>query len=139
MKNVRSEMKNQNDLSVAARVGAALQIQRHGGSSKRMSVSEICRLAGVNRANLYATHPEIVAAILGHPIGEKAVRPSKETAQARQGRVSSASASQQEKALLYLCLELQAEVQSLRALRKASKSLRGDKGLARGEQRRGSR
>lgn len=130
-----SEMKSQNNLNVVERVNAALQMQRHESASQRISVSEICRLAGVSRANLYASHPEIVAEILGHPVGERSVQPSRKTANATLSHAASVSASEREKALLYLCLELQAEVQSLRALRIASKDSRGTKGAAKQQPR----
>ena len=78
------------------------------------SISEVCRLAGVNRANLYARHESLVAEIrrartAKKPQQQVVCRPD------RPWRESHLELEQRNRGLLYLCLELQLEVSRLKA------------------------
>jgi transposase-like protein len=102
--------------SVAERVGAALALLERDGRASCVTVSEICRRAGVSRANLYATHPNLIAEILGNR-ADATPKPSTSKALSSTKKHKSAEkASEREKALLYLCLELKVEVEHLRVL-----------------------
>ncbi len=93
-----------------------MQLHKFERPHDPLSVAEVCRQSGVNRSNLYATHPDLVASILRRPINANG-----ETTDSRTQRppalsnVRSKNFSLREKALLYLCLELQAEIESLRS------------------------
>jgi transposase-like protein len=112
------------NLTVVERVNAALRMVQCT-RVRDASVSEISRRAGLNRADLYATYPELVAKILGRPVGERPMRLS-EPADDECSGVSPDRVSERESALL--CLELQAEVQHLRCYRHRHAN-HGDRGL----------
>ena len=82
-----------------------------------ISVAAVCRMARVSRANLYATYPDLVTEIRAHR------RPKQSHHRAAVSEKADARVSTSEKALLYLCLELQAEVFRLKA-RLSEKSTR---------------
>lgn len=106
-------------LSPVQRVEAALTLLKQEGRVACISVSAICKMANVNRSNLYQTHPEVVAAI-------KKARPrpvSRTTSPRRSDADLSAELKRvkaQYKALLRLALEQQAEIESLRKRMQAS-------------------
>ncbi|CAJ0774975.1 hypothetical protein R8510_04042 [Ralstonia chuxiongensis] len=118
MEKARRQRKSKVSLSVEERVRAALDLHRVEDPARLPSVAELCRQAGVSRANLYVSHAELVAAILGRSVqSKKKSSPSKVKVAASVEQPSRAVTSVREKALLYLCLELQTEVIRLRALR----------------------
>jgi hypothetical protein len=118
---MRSSIHSQNHdrdvLSVTERVAAVLQLQKQEHPNQPLSVAEVCRRSGVSRANLYATHPALVAAILGRTSDSvhRAVAKRGDAVSLSVSTVSPA-VSAREKSLLYLCVELQAEVQNLRSI-----------------------
>lgn len=120
-----SQPRNKPSLSVAERVSAVMQLRQFENSHNPITIAEVCRRSGVNRSNLYATHPDLVAAILRRPINSnrdmERVEKKRSSVNADVGR---AEKNSREKALLYLCLELRAEVDKLRAAKKGG--ARGD-------------
>jgi|SRR6266702_6530834 hypothetical protein len=123
MRKTQSVPESVNSLTVSERVGAALSLLRLECPG-RISVAEICRRADVSRANLYVNHRQLVAEILRRPVAVEGVRSPPKPAKERANDSSHSSASSREKALLCVCLELQAEIQHLRALQLAAKSSR---------------
>ena len=101
---------------MAERVRAAIQLRTHEAPAIPLSVSEICRLAGVNRSNLYANHRDLVLEI--QRARESA--PRRESTPKRNVSVGKDAAEVRKleevnRALLYVALELQLEVRALRA------------------------
>lgn len=95
-------------LPTRERVEAAIRLHQHTNPGVAVSVSAICKAASVNRANLYAHYPDLLEAIR--------VTWSNKRRGAR--KVASVALSVQnttciDKELLYLCLELRAEVEAL--------------------------
>lgn len=76
MKNNLSTSSQSKVLSVEDKVKAALALATFEGNLARISISNICKQAGINRANLYASHPNLVA----HIQSLKIKSPSKKTA-----------------------------------------------------------
>jgi hypothetical protein len=116
-------------LSVTERVEAVLQLQKQERPNERLSVAEVCRRSGVSRANLYATHPTVVAAILGRTSDSAHRALAKErNAVSMPVRTASPVTSAREKSLLYLCVELQAEIQNLRSILGTDRVVKKSKG-----------
>lgn len=107
-------------LTVRERFEAAVHAYRQENPASQPPVALVCRLAGLNRANIYATHPDLVASLRASRLSQP--RPREVVPQDGQ-RVSSKVKDEGKylKALLYLCLELRAEVESLRALRESDR------------------
>lgn len=106
-----------NTLQVSTRVRAAILAHKAEHQFARMSVSGICRAAGVSRANLYENHPELVIEILQWGSKNIIARGAKVT---RTGRLEAAIREKKElqerfDAILMICVELQAEVRTLRS------------------------
>lgn len=106
-------MKKAPELSVEDRVRAVVYAKRHEDPAKRLSVSEVCREAGVNRANLYANHRELLDELLPR-LREDAKQSKPELASPNVER-NERRLEKVNRALLYLCLEMQLEVRSLRS------------------------
>lgn len=107
-------MKNDNKavLSVEERVKAMMHARLAEDPLARISISEMCRLAGVNRAGLYAHHRTLVDEIRkNHMLPKK-----KKDSVIAHKKTTPLFHTQKVEALLYLCLELQLEVRSLKAL-----------------------
>lgn len=51
------------DLTVAEKVGAVLALHRVENPGVPLTVSSLARQAGVSRANLYISHPDVVASL----------------------------------------------------------------------------
>lgn len=103
-------------LTVRERFEAALHAYRHEHPTGQPTIALICRLAGLNRANVYASHPDLIAAVRVGRVPTATHRnqlPKSSPATAAEN----AEDAKRRKALLYVCLELRAEVESLRALR----------------------
>lgn len=104
-------------LTVRDRFEAAVHAYRQDYPTSQPSIALICRLAGLSRANIYATYPDLVASV--HSSRMRTQRA--EELPVRDRRCGACAAKDEEnkrlKALLYVCLELRAEVESLRALR----------------------
>ena len=127
MERAHQQRESKAPLSVEERVRAALDLHRLEDPARMLSVAELCRRAGVRRGNLYGSHAELVATILGRSVqSKKKSSPGKVKVAASAEQTARAVTSVREKALLYLCLELQTEVIRLRALRDSSRrSARG--------------
>lgn len=95
--------------SVRDRVEAALALRRHAEPSSPVAISLICRDAGVSRANLYAHYPDLVQKI--RSTWAPRTEPAKRAELAIEKAVRLPVV---DTALLYLCLELRAEVEALR-------------------------
>ncbi len=111
----------QTDLSVKERIQIELDAHTRENPGQRLSVTEICRRAGVSRSNLYAAHPTLVRDIHG----PKA--PAKKRVAAAPKAVDQKDTvewlKKRNQALLVLYIELQQEVRLLRArLESAKKS-----------------
>ena len=108
-------------LSVRERFEAAVHAYRQEHPATYPPIAVICRLAGLNRSNIYATHPDLVATIrpprVRKQVGDKLRRldkPSRADATVENEKLRF-------KALLYVCLELRAEVENLRLLRESDR------------------
>ncbi|MDR7332719.1 hypothetical protein [Roseateles asaccharophilus] len=95
--------------TVRERVQAAISLRRHANPAAPVSVAAVCRDAAVSRANLYAHYPDLVAAIRS-TWQPRHVLPKQGTG----GQATRRTSPPVDKALLYLCLELRAEVEALR-------------------------
>ncbi|MFK0377459.1 TetR family transcriptional regulator [Pandoraea sp. NPDC090278] len=116
------------ELSVIARVRAALALMRDQGRA-HVSVVEVCKAAGVSRANLYAHHRYLIEEILelgGPRIPSKRRGSMHEEAPRNLGRLAGRDA--QYRALLLVCVEQQAEIAWLQAQLRSSSRARNGKG-----------
>lgn len=105
--------KSELSLNVEERLLAALHLKTMENQEKACSVSELCRIAGVSRATLYQHHPALLAEIRLR----LEVRTKSQSVESKSERkAKSTSLEPHIKSLLYLCLELQMEVRSLKAL-----------------------
>lgn len=115
MKNIEGSSSG-GKLSVRERVEAAFAFLASDSGGGRLSVSAVCRLAGVSRANLYSSHPDVVDRIArrrpsGH--SSKAVA-SKDGAEALyEMKRCLAECETKYRALLGVCIEQQAEINFL--------------------------
>lgn len=98
-------------LGTEERLRAALQLKTTENPFANPSISELCRLAGVSRATLYQHHKSLLAELRPH-----SATGSKEKSLVQNTQRRPSGADTQLKALLYLCLELQLELNSLKAL-----------------------
>lgn len=100
-------------LTPLQRVEAALTLLEHEGRRSAISISAICRLAQVNRSNLYERHPKVLSAIrrARSEVQKREPSPEKGTALLK---AELRQVKGQYKALLRLALEQQAEIESLR-------------------------
>lgn len=105
-------MKEQIKLSVRERVDAALKLARRENQRAKLTVSELSRLAGVSRANLYASHPDIVLGLRSESRTTRAHRYDAETSKKlAAARLQLAQEVRKNRALIYLVIELRAELQ----------------------------
>jgi AcrR family transcriptional regulator len=105
-------------LSVPERVRSALVLfQRESG--RRLSVNGVCRAAGVNRAGLYAHHPNLVEEILtlsrSTPIAPSVDRRRADREDLRKAADRLKEIDARYRALLVVCIEQQAEISALQA------------------------
>lgn len=105
-------MKPTTKLSVEERVRAIVHAKRQEDPAAKISVSELCRLAGVNRSGLYAHHRSLLDELLPKNVAPTS---TKEGAMASERVDQTKDIKAANKALLYVCLELQMEIRSLRA------------------------
>ena len=120
--NVRADVTEA--LSVPERVRAVLTLfQLENGG--RLSVNGVCRAAGVNRAGLYAHHPNLVEEILtlsrSSPIAQSVARGRvcREDLTKTADRLKELDARY--RALLVVCIEQQAEIAALQARLRTSR------------------
>lgn len=100
-------------LSVSEQLDAALLFCEQENPGEYHSISKICRLADVNRSNVYTSHPEFVARLREN----KARRHAKQLDSANRSKQSTVgiltACTRQNKALLFLVVELQEEIRRL--------------------------
>ena len=104
-------MRKRQHLSVRERVNAALILLRRDNPRARITVSELCRVAGVSRANIYASHQDVVESL------RKEVHAASSHAQPvpmptvmRKLREELAAEIRKNHALVYLVTKLRAEL-----------------------------
>ncbi len=100
-------------LSVRERVEAVITLRREEGALASLSVSELCRLAAVNRASLYVHHRDLVrhvTALRGRGTDARRAKASRSKVDQRH---ELNSAQRQIRALLVVVAELQQEVAAL--------------------------
>lgn len=105
-------MKKGHTLSVRERVDAALILLRKNNPRARITVSELCRTAGVSRANLYASHRDVVQSLRVE--ARSSLRQTKSSAAPsvmKKLREKLATEVRKNHALVYLVTELRAELQ----------------------------
>lgn len=105
--------------SVRSRVESALALWRHENpQNKPPSISAICRLAGVSRANLYVHHPELLASI--RKAGSNDPAPVKKSSPKRRPATDwhqeALNLDRKYKALLLVYLALETELRHLKAV-----------------------
>jgi hypothetical protein len=105
--------KSSGDLSPRERIEAALKLHEMESPGSPISIATICAQASVSRANLYERHPDLIKRIRG-PAKEAETRTR---ATATVASLKSALAAERKKtsALYLYCVELQAEIQRLKA------------------------
>lgn len=106
--------KNPSSLTVQEKINAALKLIKQETPAATINISKLARLAGVSRANLYASHPELVLSLKRTPT-QKSVD-AKTSSPQQKLRVASAALKlerRKNKALLYLAGELRAEIERL--------------------------
>lgn len=121
--NTRRSQNSSDTLNVRERVQAAILFLRENNGPKAITVSAVCRAANVSRASLYQHHRDIVDEI------SQSTRPALAASASKTGssrrvkgtdqRVSELEHSLRESeakyhAVLYICLEQQAELVALR-------------------------
>lgn len=109
-------MRKRLHLSVRERVEAALVLLRRDNPRAQITVSELCRIAGVSRANLYASHPDVIQGLrVEVSVGQRRTMPMPLSVQMRKLRADLAAETRKNRALVYLVTELRAELQRERA------------------------
>lgn len=100
--------------SVEDRVHSAIAVLRSNDPNRRIAITELCRAAGVNRANLYANHPELLAQLNERP--KKIIVSCTQSIRQAEKRLSELVSSQTEiiTSLRYACLELYMELHRVR-------------------------
>jgi hypothetical protein len=102
-------------LSVRERIDAALKIARCDNPRSGITISELSRLAGVSRANLYTSHRDVVLSLQSD---FKENRPRQRSAdpseKLKQLRMELRDEVHKNRALVYLVIELRAELQRTR-------------------------
>lgn len=92
--------------SVRERLDSAVTFLRANGDIERVSIAELCRIAGVSRANIYSNHKDFLEGLEG-----RSVRRSLEFFNPTPTVISELDALRQRvKALQYITLELSDEL-----------------------------
>lgn len=105
-------------VSVEERFNTALLLLREQKGEHAISISAVCKAAGVSRANIYSNHPDLVAKVPPRAAFSKSTGKLKETGNAscRELQLELQSVKKQYHALLATCIELEAELSLLRRL-----------------------
>lgn len=93
---------------------AALKLLQVVEPGVPVSVSRLAKAAKVSRANLYVSHPELIASLRRAVVSEKAQRATSSSEQLEKLRAELAQSHLENKALLYLTGELREEIHRLR-------------------------
>lgn len=108
-------MNKKTQLSVRERIDAALKIARCENPSARITVSELSRLAGVSRANLYTSHRDLVASLQpARGKGQRRPHSADLSERLKKLRMELREEVRKNRALVYLLIELRAELQRTR-------------------------
>lgn len=119
-------MKKGHTLSVRERVDAALILLRKDNPRARITVSELCRTAGVSRANLYASHRDVVQSLRVEARSSPRQKKSSSTPPVmKQLREKLAAEARKNHALVYLVTELRAELQRERVRHSQMAAVKG--------------
>ncbi|WP_175051952.1 TetR family transcriptional regulator [Paraburkholderia sediminicola] len=121
--NERRSQNSSDTLNVRERVQAAILFLRENNGLKAVTVSAVCRAAGVSRASLYQHHRDIVDEIsqsartapaesASETGGSRRVKGIDQHVSELQHRLRESEARY--RAVLYVCLEQQAELVALR-------------------------
>ncbi|WP_143029308.1 hypothetical protein [Rhodoferax sp. OV413] len=97
-------------LSIAERLDAALKFYDQENPGGCPSLSKICKLAGVNRSNIYTSHPEFLSRLRNRKILPDKKATLVEKVLKNNNIELLASYERRNKALLLLVIELQEEV-----------------------------
>ena len=100
-------------LSVRERVQAVMALRREEGTLAGLSVSELCRLAAVNRASLYAHHRDLIRQVRASRGRENEARRATAPRPEVKQRHELSAARLQIRALLLTVAELQLEAAML--------------------------
>lgn len=101
------------DLSVSEQLEAALRFCEQENPGAHHSLSKICRLAGVNRSNVYTSHPQFVARLRESQAPRHAMQTGAANRSKKNTTDTLTACERQNKALLYLVVELQEEIARL--------------------------
>lgn len=103
-------MKSKTELSVVERVEVAVLHLQSRNSSGSVTVAEVCRVAGVSRSSLYEHHLDLIGRIRSSRPRNASLRhyQPKDT----DSRVELERLKIRNKALLYICTELQIALSS---------------------------
>lgn len=96
-------------LTVRERVEAVIRLHAHTNPADPLSISKVCRDAQVNRGNLYAYYPELLDSIRSTWSPKTSAPPA-----AANPVANRPEPARMDKELIYLCLELRAEVEALK-------------------------
>lgn len=100
-------------LGVRERVEAVIALRREEGTLASLAVSELCRLAAVNRASLYAHHRDLIRQVTASRGRGNEPRRAKAPQPEVNQRHELSAARRQIRALLLTVAELQLEVAML--------------------------
>ncbi|MBN3816752.1 helix-turn-helix transcriptional regulator [Paraburkholderia sp. Se-20369] len=111
--------KRNEELSIRERVLAAAKVLEAAGDSRSLTISAICRAAGVNRANLYSSHRDLLAELLARFKSKCATESPVRGDRLHYNREHDlserlAQSEDRYKKLLLVCTEQQAEINWLR-------------------------
>lgn len=100
-------------LTVRERVESVISLRCAEGTLASLTVSELCRLAAVNRASLYAHHRDLIRRVTAARTRSGLARSAKPSRSEADERKQLRSARRQIQALLLTIVELQHEVVAL--------------------------
>ena len=104
-------------LTIPEKVRAAVKLLKPTVARGKLSISAVCRAAGVSRASLYEHHRDLVNEILERPRGKsRDALQAQSSAAARVRELSKALKESEAKyqAVVAVCIELTAELRALR-------------------------
>lgn len=99
--------------TVAEKVRAVVRLHNRESPGVPLSISAVCRLAGVNRSNLYVHRKDLLQEIRSISRPTPAITRTKAVRYSKPRSEDAAHIKRKSRALLYLCLEQQLEIRSL--------------------------
>lgn len=97
---------------VRQKLTAAIALLNDESPGQPICVSALCKMAGVNRSNIYASHSDILADLRSRMPDTRSTVPEWQ-AGVREPGMDVTRLRLQNKALLYLCVELQSSISDL--------------------------